>query len=99
MGITGAAIFLGCGLVGLGALGYFGSRRRGPAAVRGFLILYAFAWPFLAVGLCVGEYPKAHWLYFVEIGIVALSYGVRALDFRRRRAKALAVRGQNRLEV
>ena len=87
--MTSAWIFVGCALLVFGVAGYFMSRRRGgPQGVRSFVIWYIFAWPFLAVGLCVGEYPKRHWLYFVEFGIAALGYGVQFFDFRRQRAKA-----------
>jgi hypothetical protein len=72
----------------MGVVGYFVQKRRGPRAVRGFLIWYVFVWPLFGVALCGFAFPKAHWLEFVELGIVVAGYGVRYLDIRRSRAKA-----------
>ena len=41
-----------CILVIMGVAGYFMQKRRGPGAVRGFLIWYGFTWPLFGVALC-----------------------------------------------
>lgn len=81
-------IIMVCILVIMGVVGYFVQKRRGPRAVRSFLIWYCFTWPFLGVALCGFAFPKARWLEFVELGVIAVGYAVRYLDIRRTRAKA-----------
>ena len=100
MGTIGACIYLGAVLVVIGVAGYFiEKRRRGPQAVRRFLIWYAFAWPFMAAGFVGLAYPKLHWLYFVEIAIAAVGYAVQYLDIRRQRAKKQAAHGPTHVDL
>jgi hypothetical protein len=88
VGITLLCIIAPCVLAIMGPVGYFMQKRRRPRAVRSFMIWYCTVWPMLVVALCGFVFPKAHWLEFVELGIVLAGYAVQLLDARRTRAKA-----------
>lgn len=86
-GMGSLFIIVGIALVVLGPVGYLlEKRRRSVNGIRRFLIWYCFAWPFAAAILLAAAYPKQHWLYYMQFGIVALGYGTQFLDARRRRA-------------
>lgn len=71
---------MGVGLVAIGVFGYVTTKRKhGRDEVRRFLIWYAFAWPFMACGLCAISYPRLHWLYFVDFGLAVACQAVQIL--------------------
>ena len=83
-------VAMGVIMIVLGVVGYTVERRkRGPEGVRGFLIWYGLAWPFAISSIVAGLYPRLRWLYAVTFAIVAISYAVQILNWRRARARAL----------
>jgi hypothetical protein len=82
-------LFMGVGLTVMGVFGYFQQKRRGPAGdVRGLLLWYALAWPFLACCLTAEFYPRWRWLYIVagvmSVGNAAVQISGRYRAWRRR---------------